>query len=70
MVQGVTSYELQVSNSSVFATTVADIKDISMPTYTMTNSLAGRTLYYWRVRAVNNGISGPWSNVLRFTTTR
>ncbi|MEY2836106.1 MAG: hypothetical protein RLZZ557_1768 [Bacteroidota bacterium] len=70
MVQGVTSYELQVSNSSVFATTVADIKDISMPTYTMTNSLAGRTLYYWRVRAVNNGINGPWSTATRFTTIR
>jgi hypothetical protein len=70
MVQGVTSYELQVSNSSVFATTVVDMKDISMPTYTITNLLAGRTLYYWRVRAVNNGISGPWSTVLRFTTIR
>jgi len=69
-VQTATAYELQVSNSSAFTTTVIDAKNITQPTYSMNSILAGRTLYFWRVRSVNNGIAGPWSSALRFTTIR
>jgi hypothetical protein len=69
-VQAATTYDIQVSNSSVFTTIVLDITDVSATNYSVSNILAGRTLYYWRVRAVNNGVRGPWSTALRFTTTR
>ena len=69
-VPNATGYELQVSNSSVFTTAVLDITNISGTTFSVNTALAGRTQYFWRVRAINNGIQGPWSTALRFTTTR
>lgn len=32
------------------------------------NNLDSATTYYWRVRVVENGTSGPWSETWRFTT--
>jgi hypothetical protein len=69
-VQGITSYQLQVSNSTAFTTTIIDEINLNQSSYTLTTALAGRTLYYWRVRAINNGVTGPWSTAIRFTTIR
>jgi hypothetical protein len=69
-VQGATTYDLQVSNSSAFTTTVIDQKSIAQTSFNISSVLAGRTLYFWRVRSVSNGIAGPWSTALRFTTVR
>lgn len=69
-VQGITSYQLQVSNSNAFTTSVINEINLNQSSYTVPAALAGRTLYYWRVRAINNGSTGPWSTAIRFTTTR
>jgi hypothetical protein len=69
-VEGITSYQLQVSNSNAFTTTVINEINLNQSSYTVTAPLSGRTLYYLRVRAVNNGVTGPWSTVIRFTTIR
>jgi hypothetical protein len=69
-VQGATTYDLQVSNSTAFTTTVIDQKSIAQTSFNISSVLAGRTLYLWRVRSVSNGVAGPWSTALRFTTVR
>jgi hypothetical protein len=69
-VQGATTYDLQVSNSTAFTTTVIDQKSIALTSFNISSVLAGRTLYLWRVRSVSNGVAGPWSTALRFTTVR
>ena len=33
------------------------------------NNLDSSTTYYWRVRVIDNGTAGPWSETWRFTTT-
>jgi hypothetical protein len=69
-VAGATSYEIQIVAAS--ANGSADWTGAT--TYTTTDNafanipgLDYSTVYYWRVRAVNNGVHGAWSTCL-FTT--
>ncbi|MFH1227319.1 MAG: DUF2341 domain-containing protein, partial [Planctomycetota bacterium] len=61
------AYRIQVSTSSDFSGIVVDQGNIVLTSYqgaTLSNNLG----YYWRVRAVNAGGSGPWSDGWSFTT--
>ncbi len=61
-----TKYNLQVSTSSTFATTVWNGEPTSSP-HTLTGFANDGTVYYWRVRAWNAGGWGVWSVVRNFT---
>ncbi len=62
-----TSYQLQVSISSNFSTTVVNQSGITETSYSV-SELAGNTRYYWRVKAANNGGVSDWSSVWSFMT--
>lgn len=62
-----TSYRVQVSTDSTFATTFRDTSGIASASDTVTG-LANLTKYYWRVNATNAGGTSPWSSVWSFTT--
>lgn len=66
-VTGATSYRLQVSTSSTFATSVVDLAGITT-TSSVVSGLTAGTTYYWRVLAANANGEGPWSSARRFTT--
>jgi hypothetical protein len=61
-----TSYRLQVSTVTTFATTVADTV-LTDSTKTV-NGLVPLTTYYWRVNATNSVGTSPWSATWSFTT--
>ena len=60
------SYQLQVSTSSGFGTTVVNDSTIT-DTVSSVNILVSGTTYYWRVRAKNSGGVSAWSAVRSFT---
>jgi len=64
---GASSYRLQVSVSSSFATTAFDDSTVTDTSHTVP-SLLNDTLYYWRVNAKNIGGTSGWSNIWSFTT--
>jgi len=70
VVAGATSYELQIVAASADGT--ADFTGATTFTSNV-NALASipgleySTVYYWRVRAINNGVAGGWATCL-FTT--
>jgi len=66
-VAGATSYRLQVSTSSTFATTVVDQSGITGTSYAL-SGLSNYTTYYWRVNATASGGTSDWSGVWIFTT--
>ena len=66
--QGATSYEVQVSEESNFASTVYDENNIAV-TSAYINGLNANTTYYWKVRAVNSAGISNWSDAWRFATT-
>ncbi len=61
-----TSYRMQLSTDSTFATTSVD--DSTTDSSRTLLSLIPSTVYFWRVRAANGAGPGPWSPVWRFTT--
>ncbi|MDZ7362976.1 MAG: SBBP repeat-containing protein [candidate division KSB1 bacterium] len=61
------TYHLQVSTSSVFATTVVDDSTLTITSREI-GPLANKTTYYWRVNARNVGGISAWSSVWSFTT--
>ncbi|MGB2869468.1 MAG: cohesin domain-containing protein [Bacteroidota bacterium] len=61
------SYEVQVSTSSIFASTTVDSLGITDSTV-IVGPLAANTLHYWRVRATNALGTGPFSTSRSFTT--
>jgi len=63
-----TGYEVQVSTSNTFATTVFSGTTANL--YQALSGLNYNTTYYWRVRAVRGTEQGPWSAVWSFTTTQ
>ena len=65
---GATSYNLQVSTSTTFATKVVDATGISTTSYA-TTALSGSTTYYWQVDATNSGGTSSWSSSSNFTTS-
>ncbi|ROL61258.1 T9SS C-terminal target domain-containing protein [Bacteroidetes/Chlorobi group bacterium ChocPot_Mid] len=63
-------YQLVISTSDIFATTVLDKDDITGTSYTLAKDiLSNSTQYFWKVRSISN-ISGPstWSPTWNFTT--
>jgi hypothetical protein len=66
-VTGATSYDVQVSTSSNFSTTV--VNQLALTTTSLaTTSLQVNTTYYWRVRATNSAGSSNYSPARSFTT--
>ncbi|MBN2035807.1 MAG: fibronectin type III domain-containing protein [Chitinispirillaceae bacterium] len=67
-VTGATSYHVQVSTDSTFATFF--LRDSTLTgTQRVVSGLANGTTYYWRVRAKNTGGVSAWSTVWDFTTS-
>ena len=66
-VTNATTYHLQVSTTSSFATTVMDDSTLTGITKQI-GPLLNNTLYYWRVRGMNDGGNGPYSATWSFTT--
>jgi hypothetical protein len=68
-VSGATSYRLDVSLTSTFATFVPPYNNLNVGNVTSQSvtGLAANTFYYYRVRAFNGNIS-PNSNVIKAKT--
>jgi hypothetical protein len=64
-----TKYQLQVSTSSSFATTVFDA-DVGNNTSLEVTGLSLGTPYYWHVRAGNNAGWGDWSTTRSVTVNQ
>jgi hypothetical protein len=64
---GATSYHLQLSTDSTFATTLVDQSALATTSYAA-GGLAASTKYYWRVSASNGAGSSAYSGVFSFTT--
>ena len=67
-VTGATSYEVQVSTVSNFASTVFDQSGITATSQAVTPALSNNTQYYWRVNATNAGGTSVWATANTFTT--
>lgn len=61
------SYQLQISETQTFESTVIDTSDISGTTAEI-DELAENTEYFWRVRSQNNAGNSEWSDVAGFMT--
>jgi len=66
-VQGVTSYQLQLSTDSLFAGTEVDDSTL-IGTSKQVGPLKNDTKYYWRVRAMNSSGAGAYSATWNFRT--
>lgn len=64
---GATSYRMQLSTDSTFATTVFDSSKIKDTTISI-DSLIYETKYFWRVNSTNTKLASEWSPVWNFTT--
>lgn len=61
------SYQVQVSTDSNFATIEIDQSGIATTSFQIT-TLSNSTTYFWRVKATNTGGTSPWSAAWKFTT--
>ena len=61
-------YEVEVSLAADISSPIAVVQSSS--TASVAAGLANLTRYFWRVRAVNAGGTGPWSAVRSFVTVR
>jgi murein DD-endopeptidase MepM/ murein hydrolase activator NlpD/lipopolysaccharide export system protein LptA len=66
-VGGVTSYQIQVSKSSSFSTTVINVTQ-KTANYPPTTPLPANTTLYWHVRTKSGTVYNAWSEVRSFTT--
>jgi subtilisin family serine protease len=64
---GAVTYNLQVSTSSTFATTLLNLTNLTSTSRAL-SGLANSTVYYWRVSATNTVGTSAWSAVRSFTT--
>lgn len=63
-----TTYDVQVSTVSNFASTVVNATGVTGTSYNVTTPLTSNTTYYWRVRAINSCGTGAWASPFSFTT--
>lgn len=63
------TYEIEIATSPVFGETVVDAAtNIAGTTYTPSNLLEESTIYYWRVKPINDCGTGPSSEIFAFQT--
>lgn len=62
------SYSIELSTSSDFSTTVIQETGLTNTTLSIDAQLRLETEYFWRVRGVNAGGNGDWSDTFSFTT--
>jgi len=67
-VTGAATYEIQISTVNTFATVIFGRTGLTNRSIRVSPQLGSRTVYYWKVRAVNAAGTGPWSVVRSFTT--
>jgi len=65
--QHASSYKIQLSTSSAFSSFVSNVSEITATSF-KTPKLLNNVIYYWRVAAVNQKGTSPWSQVRSFTT--
>ncbi|MCH6202140.1 hypothetical protein MMU07_21360, partial [Aquiflexum sp. LQ15W] len=66
-VPNASTYQLQLSKSSTFSSgniTLSNLKNLSL----VYPQLDANSTYFWRIRAVQNGINGPYSSTRSFQT--
>jgi hypothetical protein len=63
-----TSYQVQISTSSTFSTSVYNDSTLHTNTVALTSALNSSSTYYWRVRAINGTGYTSWSTVWNLTT--
>lgn len=66
-VAGASSYNLQISTSSLFTTTLVNTTGLTSTSYAA-SGLAQNTVYYWRVSASNTAGTSNYSSPFNFTT--
>jgi len=64
---GAATYELDIATNNGFTTGLQQFTGLAETSKVLTGLSNGQT-YYWRVRAVNAGGNGEWSDVRTFTT--
>ena len=62
------SYQLQISESLDFESAVFDSAGVTGTSFSVQDTLARGTQYFWRVRALNPSSNGDWSEVNTFQT--
>ncbi len=68
-VTGAATYEIQISTDAIgFSTLAFGRTGLTARSIRVSPQLGSRTVYYWKVRAVNAAGTGPWSTVRSFTT--
>jgi ligand-binding sensor domain-containing protein len=65
---GTASYQLEVSTTPTFTSTIVNQSGIILTSY-VASGLANNTKYYWRVNASNSAGSSAWSAIRSFTTS-
>jgi hypothetical protein len=63
---GITAYEYQISNTITFAS-IQNTADEWSTTEVEVNTLLSAGTWYFRVRAIDQGLKGAWSSTLTFT---
>ncbi len=66
-VENASSYTLQIATDADFENIIVDDTEI-IDTSNQVNDLIIYTTYFWRVKAANNLVESPWSEVWNFTT--
>lgn len=62
-------YEFQLSSDENFSELVVDRDSLQTDTYNVSDSLDYQAEYFWRVRGINIGGEGEWSEVWSFNST-
>ena len=61
-------YHIQISTNNDLSNPITNTDTITDTTYQQQTPLISATTYFWRVRAQNTSIFGPWSQSFSFTT--
>lgn len=68
-ISGATSYDVEIATSPAFGSTIIEKKyGLQSNQYTLSNPLSESSLYFWRVRPINECKSGDWSEINAFHT--